>query len=85
MSSLLFASLTTGVLRVVLVEVDTAFCSVGVDVMILFEPGEFKNWDGENGNDFIGVQLFGLLKMLSCDCVILVTEALVVDSFTSET
>ena len=63
-SSLLFESVTVGVLRVVLTGVGVIFCSIGVEVLF-FEPGELRNCDGENGNDLIGVQVFGLLNMLS--------------------
>lgn len=51
-----------GVCRVVLVVLIWVFLLVGVEVWILLVfIGEFKNCEGENGNDFIGVVFFGLL------------------------
>lgn len=83
-SLLLFVSVTVGVFKVVPTIEVQVFWVVGVEVLLL-APGELRNCDGENGSDFIGVQVFGLLKILSDLSCGITVEILAQDSFSSVT
>ena len=62
-SSAELVSSKPGVCRVVFVVLTWVFSLAGVEVWtLLVFTGEFRNCEGENGKDFIGVAPFGLLK-----------------------